>query len=80
MSIDTIEATWKVGRPKWNGVIEREPRGIAHARPVDHPGHEQRGDRAEHESEQDRDPLQGGRREALDQDDQQQRPEREARR
>ena len=20
MSIDTIEATWKVGRPKWNGV------------------------------------------------------------
>ena len=57
MSIETIEATWKVGRPKWNGVTRANQCGLADGRPVDHPRNEQRGDGAEDQTEQDRDAL-----------------------
>jgi len=59
---------------------EPEPCRLAHARPVRHTGHERRDGRADHEAEQHRDAGEAARREALDEDDEQQGPAREGER
>ena len=65
-SIDTIEATWKVGSPKWNGVISANQSASPTPDQSTIPGTNSAAIGAEHEPEQDRDALQRRRREALD--------------